>query len=130
MNTQLLHELVQRSWQSTITFPEVVQALLKEGFESYHVDLVRGENRYYLPDGHSHVEAMPHPDFKAATRFSAKDVESAVRAIQAGRIDYQEFVERIMLAGCVYYITYLSGKKVAYLGREGDVHVEHFPSGK
>jgi hypothetical protein len=32
-----------------------------------------------------------------------------------------------MEAGTVYYIAYLEGKRVMYIGREGDFHVEHFP---
>lgn len=128
MNTKLLHEVAHNSYNNTISFPEVVQALSKEGVESYHVDLVRNEYRYYLPNGESHVEKLEHTYPQAAMKFSADAVEANVRAIQSGHISYQEFIKKIMEAGCVYYITYLSGRKVVYFGRDGAKHVEHFPN--
>ena len=101
--------------------------LLNEGVESYHVDLVRSENRYYMPSGETHVETVPFKHSKAAEKFSANLVEAAIKSIQAGKIDYKQFLHQIMDAGTVYYIAYLSGKRVIYFGREGDFHVEHFP---
>lgn len=127
MNTQLVNSLVQGSFSSAKTFPEIVQALVKEGFESYHVDLVRSEYRYYMPNGESHVVTADHQLDQAASDFTAAGVEAAVRASQAGQVNYQEFLKRILKAGCVYYVTYLRGKKVAYFGRDGSEHVEYFP---
>jgi hypothetical protein len=39
-------------------------------------------------------------------------------------------MKEITEAGCVYYIAYLSGKKVIYFGRKGEMHVELFPQPK
>ena len=60
--------------------------------------------------------------------LSAASVIAALRAIQAGRISYLEFVRRIIEAGCVGYFVFIAGKRAIYLGRDGDMHVEHFPS--
>lgn len=127
MNIKLISEIIQGSLENTMTFPQVVGKLMAEGMESYHVDLVRGENRYYMPSGETHVQAVPFKHPKAAEKFSAAQVGSAVKNIQTGKIDYKEFLHQIMEAGTVYYITYLSGKRVIYFGREGDFHIEHFP---
>lgn len=37
---------------------------------------------------------------------------------------------KILEAGCVYYIAYLAGQRVAYFGRGGEAHIEPFPQAK
>ena len=127
MNIKLINEIIHGSLENTLTFPQVAGKLINEGVESYHVDLIRGENRYYMPSGESHVEMVPFKHPEAAEKFSATLVKAAIKNIQTGKINYKEFLHQIMNAGTVYYIAYLSGKRVIYLGREGDFHVEHFP---
>ncbi|WP_141734473.1 DUF1398 family protein [Oligoflexus tunisiensis] len=127
MNISTLKEVIQGSWSNTLRFPEVVGKLMAEGVESYHVDLVRAENRYYTASGQHHVESVPFPHPTAAQEFSAEKVAAAVRSSQAGEITYPQFLQRIMDAGTVYYIACLAGRRVIYLGRKGDCHVEHFP---
>ncbi len=130
MNISAIQNVAQQSLAGTIIFPKVVATLIAEGVESYHADLVRSENRYYATTGQTHVEklSLDHP--QAAQEFSAAQVESAIRESQAGGISYQEFLHKILAAGTVYYIVYLSGKKVIYFGREGNFHVEPFPQPK
>ena len=110
-----------------ISFPEVVGRLMSDGIEAYHVDYVRSENRYYWPNGESHVEQVPHKFSAPAQEFSAEAVRSSLKRVQAGEIDYARFSEEILNAGCVFYIAYLVGRRVTYLGRKGDFHIEHFP---
>ena len=128
MNTVVIKELFDKSLAGAIAFPQVVAGLVAEGLESYHVDLVRGESRYYTPAGESHVQDLPAKYATAATNFSAASVEAAVRKSQAGKIKDREFIDQILQAGCVYYVTYLKGKRVTYFGRNGDFHTEHFPA--
>ncbi|MBA2655229.1 MAG: DUF1398 family protein [Gammaproteobacteria bacterium] len=130
MNVDLINEVIKGSLEGSMTFPQVVGKLLSEGMESYHVDLVRSENRYYMPSGETHVETVPFKHPKAAEKFSSVLVKTAIKSIQAGKINYKQFLDQIMEAGTVYYITYLTGKRVSYFGREGDFHVEHFPKNK
>lgn len=127
MNIEVIAEAINGSLAGTMTFPQVVGKLLSEGVESYHVDLVRAENRYYMPNGETHVSSVPFEHSRAAEKFSASDVKAAIQNIQAGKINYKQFLQAILDAGTVYYIAYLSGKRVVYFGREGDFHVEHFP---
>lgn len=130
MNIQKIKEVITLTHEGKITFPQVVGALLNEGIESYHVDYIRSENRYYLPNGESHVEIVPHKFPTPAKEFSADKVKSTIKRIQAGEIDYNTFSDEVIQAGCVYYIAYLAGKRVIYFGREGDMHIEYFPKGK
>ncbi|MBU0799960.1 MAG: DUF1398 family protein [Alphaproteobacteria bacterium] len=128
MNTALLHECATRSHAGTITFPEVVMKLMSAGVESYHVDFYRGETTYYMPDGTSHIEPTPMPAAQIANDFSASAMEEAVRGAQSGILKYPEFLKAAMAAGCVGYLTAITGKRVIYSGRTGDAHTEFFPS--
>ena len=130
MNSDRIRQTIISSWNGTTTFPQVVSGLLEEGIESYHVDLVRRENRYYLPAGDSHVESVPFAHNRPAERFSIDAIKAAIKSTQAGKIGYRHFIDEITAAGCVYYIAYLKGKRVSYFGRDGDCHVEYFPSAK
>jgi uncharacterized protein YbcV (DUF1398 family) len=122
-----MKECKQLSLEGKISFPDVVRRLREAGVERYHVDLTRDETTYYLPSGESHVFATGGPRETIAETFDPAAVEQAVRAIQRAEIIYPEFVRRIMAAGCVGYFTQIDGRRVQYVGRTGDMHVEPFP---
>ncbi|MBA4191371.1 MAG: DUF1398 domain-containing protein [Planctomycetaceae bacterium] len=121
-------ECNELSLQGKITFPEVVRRLSEVGVERYHVDLTRDETTYYLAGGESHVLALHGPKGEIVGPFDAGGVEQAVRASQRGEITHPEFLARIRAAGCVGYLAQLAGRRVQYVGRTGDMHVEPFPS--
>lgn len=128
MQRTTLEQAVTHSLADTMKFPQVVGLLIEAGVEAYHVDLVRHENRYYDAEGESHVLPVAHPALPSAAQdFSAANVQAAVRQSQQGQIGYKAFLARILEAGCVYYIAYLAGRRVVYLGRKGEMHVEEFP---
>lgn len=126
----VMREASRQSDKGSQSFPEIVRQLMAAGVERYHQDFLRSERTYYLPDGQS--EVVPNDDVTAvpATYFSAAGMEAAVRAVQAGTIDYKEFCRRAMEAGCVGYIVSIAGKRVVYYGRTGDNHVEYFPGSR
>ena len=110
-----------------LTFPEVVMKLMQAGVERYHADLQRAEKVYYMPDGGSHVVPSEPVGSRPAEAFSADGVERAVRAIQAGTIDYKTFCRQIADAGCVGYFVSMAGRRAVYYGRSGNSLVEPFP---
>jgi uncharacterized protein YbcV (DUF1398 family) len=116
------------SLSGTIAFPDVIGRLIRLGVERYHADYSRHETTYYLPDGDSHVVKLDHPPQAIGATFSAAGVEAAVRASQRGEIKYLEFLARSMAAGCVGYFVQITGRQVLYFGRNGEVHIERFPS--
>lgn len=124
----VMTECKELSLAGKITFPAVVRRLSDVGVERYHVDLTRRETTYYLVDGESHVLTTGGPPDAIADRFDAAGVDAAVRASQRGEIRYPEFVSRIHAAGCVGYFAQLSGRRVQYIGRTGDMHVEPIPA--
>ena len=65
-----------------------------------------------------------------AREFSASAVQDAVRRAQRGEVFYPEFVKLTAQAGCVGYFVQITGRRVQYFGRDGDVHVELFPGAR
>lgn len=130
MEKNFFADCAEASFTGSKKFPDIVMSLINAGVESYHVDVVRSENRYYLPSGENHTVTNHLAKAPIAEEFSASQIESAVRESQAGKINYLQFMEKARAAGCVYYITYLKGKKVVYMGRSGEFHTEYFPGSR
>ncbi len=127
MNREVMHEVLAESQAGKVTFGEVVRRLLEVGVESYFVDLAKGEETFYMPDGETHVEKITLPASTIASDFSSSGIVSAIRAAQADTIRYPEFVKRAAAAGVIGYWVFLTGRNVTYFGRKGELHVERFP---
>ncbi len=130
MNNVLIQELIDRSLARSISFPEILANLVCEGVESYHVDFLRNEYRYYAQNGESFVTPVPLVHDAVAAAFSAERIEAMNKRVQAGEAWYPDFVEEAAVAGCAYYIVYVNGKKVRYFGRHGGEHVQPLPGAK
>ncbi len=126
----VMEECTRASDEERVTFGEVVMKLIEAGVERYHADLLRAQKTYFLPNGESLVVAGAPVAGKAPSAFSAAGVEAAVRAIQGRAIQYKEFCERIVAAGCVGYFVSLAGRRAVYYGRTGETYVEPFPAAK
>ena len=114
----------------TLGFPESVRRLMQAGFEAYPVDYRRNSRSHYLPDGETLDLDIPHPADPVAAAFDAEGVASAVRWAQAGGADYTyaAFNRRVAACGCAFYLVSFPGRRVVYVGRTGEAHVEHFPN--
>ena len=126
--TMVIEECAALSAAGKISFGDVVKKLMGIGLERYHADYARHENTFYMPDGESLVVSMKHAADPIAKEFSAKGVEAAVRQAQRGEIWYPEFLKLTFAAGCVGYFVQITGRQVIYFGRNGEEHVEKFPS--
>ncbi len=127
MNEAILKELIDKALARLATFPAILAALSQEGVESYHVDFLRHEYRYYAKDGTSLVMPVALVHDGVASVFSAEALEAINKRVQAGQAGYPEFVKEGAAVGCAYYIVYLNGGKVRYFGRDGGEYVQHFP---
>lgn len=127
MNIGVMHHALTSSLNGTMAFREVVGILTAEGVESYHADLVRMEDTFYMPDGSTHVEKIESAAAPIASEFSKEGVVSAIRAAQAGECKYRAFLNQITAAGTTNYMVYLNGRRAIYFGRKGEYHVEEFP---
>jgi uncharacterized protein YbcV (DUF1398 family) len=115
---------------NTMTFPQIVGALMAAGFESYEIDFRRATATYYLPDGDS-VELVTHNiDTPVAPSFDPKRIGAAITEAQqlVPGYTYKGFCKKAAAAGCAGYIVSFSGRRALYIGRTGETHVEHFPS--
>ena len=114
---------------NTMTFPQIIGALMQEGFEGYHVDLRRATATYYLADGDS-IELPTHKtDVAVAPAFNAAHVQAAIKEAQqlVPGYTYLGFCNKVAAAGCAGYIVSFSGRRALYIGRTAETHVEHFP---
>jgi uncharacterized protein YbcV (DUF1398 family) len=124
---RVLDACTRGSDDGTVKFPEIVGRLAAAGVEQYHADLRRAEKTYYLPGGDSHVCPAEPVAGPIAEAFEPAAVAAAVRASQAGTIDYPAFLVRIAAAGCTSYFVSIIGRRALYLGRGADYCVEYFP---
>jgi uncharacterized protein YbcV (DUF1398 family) len=129
MNTSLIQDTARRTLDGTLSFPEVVGQLLDAGVEYYHVDYVARRQSFYAADGIAAVTtAIDYPDLPAiAADFDAGAVKAAILDSQRHGQKYRDFTRRAMTAGVQGYFAFLRGKRVTYLGRQGDQHTEWFP---
>ena len=130
MNTNVMHEVLAESQAGRLIFPDVVRRLLEAGVESYFCDLASGQETFYTRDGKTHVEKMTLPLSPVAEEFSPSGLIAAIRGAQADAIRYPEFVKRSTVSGVIAYWSFLTGAKVIYFGRKGEVHVEEFARAK
>lgn len=128
MNTEIIFETVRASLAGTISFPEVVKRLIEAGVEYYQVDYVGMRKTFYSAAGDMVVtpicyEGMP----PVAGELSIERLRAIILDSQQKGQKYRDFTRRAMEAGVQGYFTFLRGKRVTYLGRSGDHHVEWFP---
>lgn len=126
--TLMIQGCTRGALSGELAFPEIVGRLTQIGVERYHADYTRQEITYYLSDGDSLVVAAPHPSYTTAAEFSSSAVEAAVRQSQRNEHTYVDFIRKSMAAGCVGYFVQITGRRVIYFGRNGESHVEHFPT--
>lgn len=69
------------------------------------------------------LEALP----EVAADFDAGALKAAILASQRHGQGWRDFSRRATVAGVQGYYAFLRGKRVTYLGRQGDQHVEWFP---
>lgn len=127
MDKNVLHECLRLALAGKMTFPQTIGKMIETGVERYRADLVLLEKIHYAAD-ETHSEAIPLSGTPAiGGEFSAERVQSAIVDIQHSRIDYAEFLRRIMSAGVADYTVYLTGRKTIYNSRKGELHIEQFP---
>lgn len=130
MNIEAMHGVLAESLAGKLVFPEVVRRLLEAGVESYFCDFAASTETFYTRDGQTHTEKMNLPTEPIAEEFSATGIVAAIRGAQTDAIRYPEFVRQATSAGVIAYWAFLTGKKVIYFGRKGEMHIEEFPRAK
>ncbi len=125
----IARQCLEGAENGTMTFPQVVGALIDAGFDGYLVDLRVEQATYYLPSG-AGLELPTHGSAVAvAGQFDTGAVQAAIREAQSGvpGYTYAGFCDKVKRAGCAGYLVSFSGRRVLYFGRTAETHVEHFP---
>jgi uncharacterized protein YbcV (DUF1398 family) len=113
----------------SLSFPEIVGQLVAAGFEGYMVDYRRNCQTYYLPDGDGITLDMEPSATVVGAAFDATEIARLVQWAQANpaNYSYDAFCDKAKAAGCAGYLVSFPGRRVVYVGRTAETHVEHFP---
>ncbi|MDO8423352.1 MAG: DUF1398 family protein [Parvibaculum sp.] len=114
---------------NSMSFPQIIGALMQAGFESYEI-CFRGETAtYYLPDGESLELATHKAGTPVAPALNVSALQAAISEAQqqVAGYTYKGFCEKAKAAGCARYIVSLSGRRALYIGRDAATHTEFFP---
>jgi uncharacterized protein YbcV (DUF1398 family) len=128
--TAVVRACIDGAEGNTMTFPQIVGTLMREGFEGYAIDFRRALATYYMPNG-EFVEVPTHRlDGPVAPSFDAARVQTAIKEAQqqVPGYTYLGFCRKVASAGCAGYIVSFSGRRALYVGRTAETHVEHFPN--
>jgi uncharacterized protein YbcV (DUF1398 family) len=114
---------------NSMSFPQIVGALIDAGFESYAIDYRRSSAIYYRPDGESLELPTQRHAASVSGSFDATAIQAAIREAQqlAPGYSYAGFCAKVMAAGCAGYIVSFIGRRAVYFGRTAESHVETFP---
>lgn len=128
MNTEIITEAARASLAGSLPFPEIVGKLIGAGVESYYVDYVALQMRYYGAAGGVVTTPIPYEGLPAvAENFDAPGLRAAILDSQRHGQHFRDFTRRAMAAGVQGYMAFLRGQRVTYWGRGGDQHTEWFP---
>lgn len=128
MNTDIIAQASRSSLNGTLPFPEIVALLVSAGVEYYHVDYVGMRKTFYGADRDVVVMTIPYEGLPpVAANFDLAAIRADIFDSQRNGQHYRDFTRRAMSAGVQGYFAFLRGKRVTYLGRQGDQHTEWFP---
>jgi uncharacterized protein YbcV (DUF1398 family) len=127
--TTIAHDCLNAAYDRTMSFPDIVGTLIASGFERYVVDYRRNTTTYFLPDDDSIVLDNRPSDSTVAAAFDQAGIAGQVRWAQANPPDYSyaTFCRNVKAMGCAGYMVSFSGRRVLYVGRTAETHIEHFP---
>jgi len=112
---------------TSLQFPQTVSRLLALGVQRYHIDYVASTATAYIGKYCDVLEVPSHKRPTESTVWDGSKLMAAIRSAQAGEGGYSDFATRAIEAGVTNYFVYLEGKKVMYMGANGEVHTEWFP---
>ena len=131
MNADIVLEAAKATLTGSLPFPEIVGKLMATGVEYYHVDYVARQMSFYSAAGGVVTAPLLFEDLPAiAENFDAVALQAAVLDSQQNGQKFRKFSQRAMQAGVQGYLAFLRGKRVVYMGRQGDQHTEWFPGAK
>jgi uncharacterized protein YbcV (DUF1398 family) len=131
MNADVVQRMARATLAGDLPFPEIVGNLLAEGVEYYRVDYATLQMSFYSGAGGIVVAPLTFENLPAvAADFNGPALREAIVDSQHNGQTFRQFSHRAVLAGVQGYYAFLRGKRVTYLGRQGEQHTEWFPGAK
>ena len=131
MNANTIRQLAQATLSGELPFAEIVGRLIDEGVEYYHVDYLLLQFTFYGTEGGAVLAPLNMENLPAVAHdLNGPELKAAILDSQQHGQKFTKFSVRAMEAGVQGYYAFLRGKRVIYLGRGGEQHVEWFPGCK
>ena len=131
MDANAVSSLAKITLEGSLPFPEIVGKLIAQGVEYYHVDYASMTFTFYSASGAAITAPLAFEGLPPISGdWDAAALKAAILDSQQNGQKYRQFCARAMSAGVQGYFAFLRGKRVTYLGRGGDHHVEWFPGAK
>jgi uncharacterized protein YbcV (DUF1398 family) len=131
LNADIALEAARATQTGSLPFPEIVGKLMDTGVEYYQVDYAAQQFSFYSAVGSVVTAPLLFEDLPAISDdFDAAALRAAVLDSQQNGQKFRQFSQRAMQAGVQGYFAFLRGKRVVYMGRQGDQHTEWFPGAK
>jgi uncharacterized protein YbcV (DUF1398 family) len=131
MNADLVQDMARATLAGDLPFPEIVGNLLAQGVEYYRIDYVAKQMSFVSGAGSLVVAALSFEDLPAvAADFDVPALRAAILDSQQHGQAFRQFSHRAVQAGVQGYYAFLRGRRVTYLGRQGEQHTEWFPGAK
>ena len=95
---------------------------------AFHVDYATLRKTFYGAAGETVVTPINYEGLPpVGAEFDGDALRANILDSQRNGQKYRDFTRRAMEAGTQGYFAFLRGKRVTYLGRQGDQHTEWFP---
>jgi uncharacterized protein YbcV (DUF1398 family) len=131
LNADIVREAASATLTGSLPFPEIVGKLMATGVEYYYVDYAAKQFRFYSAAGAVVTAPVLFEDLPAiAADFDTAALRAAIVDSQQNGQKFRQFSQRAMQAGVQGYFAFLRGKRVVYMGRQGDQHTEWFLGAK
>jgi uncharacterized protein YbcV (DUF1398 family) len=131
MNADAVNTLAKATLDGSMPFPQIVGKLMAEGVAYYHVDFAALSFTFYSAAGSTVAASLTFEGLPSVSAdFDAVALKDAIVDSQQHGQKFRQFCERAMRAGVQGYFAFLLGKRVMYLGKKGDQHIEWFPGAK
>jgi uncharacterized protein YbcV (DUF1398 family) len=120
MNTATIQQLATATLEGSMPFAEIVGRLIARGVEYYLVDYRTRQFTSYGVVGGVVVAPLPFEALpEIGVNFELSSLKTAIQDSQSRGQKFRDFSARAMSAGVQSYCVFLRGRRVLYLGRQG-----------
>ena len=131
MDADAVDSLAKVTLDGSRPFPQIVGELIEHGVEYYHVDFASKSFTFYSAGGATISAPLLFEGLPSISQeWHADALKEAILDSQQNGQKFRRFCDRAMNAGVQGYFAFLRGRRVTYLGRNGDQHVEWFPGAR